>query len=152
MLHVICCVKIKLFLPIILLIIDRLIKYFAPSIDIGGGFLKIDLYKNYAGAFSLPIAGILYDIAGIILLIIFLIIFFKEIKKAYSLQLIAYSLIVFGGASNLFDRLYFGYVIDYVQVLQRSFFNIADTMIIFGIVILLNCYIIERKKTDNITI
>jgi len=142
-------------IPVILFIIDRFIKYIIPNINIGDGFLKVGIYRNYAGAFSLPIAGILYDIAGITLLIIFTILFFKEwkITKSYNLKPIAYSLIVLGGASNLFDRIYFDYVIDYVQVLQRSFFNIADGMIIAGIVILLNCYIVEHKKTNsNITI
>lgn len=159
-------------IPISLFVLDRINKYFAPSIDFGGGFLNFGLYKNYAGAFSLPVAGGLYNAAGIILLIIFGYLFFKEIKvlssraKPGDLTLSkgqadeisprprieygvgrndkasAYLFIILGGASNLFDRLYYGYTIDYINFLNISFFNIADGMLIGGIVLLL----IYKKK------
>ena len=149
--------NIYLTISIILLIVDRSIKYFASSINFGGGFVKMGIYKNYSGAFSLPIAGWLYNIAGIILLIIFIYLFLLSLRaersnlardgiatplSASRNNRISYLFIIFGGASNLFDRIYFGYVIDYIQVSQRSFFNIADAMIIEGILIL----VIFNKK------
>ncbi|GAI05810.1 unnamed protein product, partial [marine sediment metagenome] len=40
--------------------------------------------------------------------------------------------------SNFFDRIFFGYVIDWMKIfiLPISIFNIADLMIIGGIIIL----------------
>lgn len=131
--------KIFLISPAIFFIADRIIKYFAPSISVEGGFVKFGFYKNYAGAFSLPIAGNLYDIAGIILLIFFIYLFFKEFiaPRANCLLPTAYCFILLGGLSNMFDRLAFGYTIDYVNFMNFSFFNIADAMLLAGIFILL---------------
>lgn len=134
-----------------LFIFDRIIKYFAPSINFGGNFLSFGFYKNYAGAFSLPIAGWLYNMAGIILLAIFIYLFLKEHKNVYSLQLTAYSFIILGGVSNIFDRLFYGYTIDYINFFNFSFFNLADIMLIAGIILLLiqNLKIRNSLKIDN---
>lgn len=176
-----------LIITILFFLIDRFIKYIAPSINIEGGFVKIGFYQNYSGAFSLPISGWLYNAAGIILLIIFIYLFYKEIKipqksPLASLRLsrsgpaplfqrggnpflmgeacsslykreagrdfkkfLAYSFIILGGASNIFDRLAYGYVIDYFNFFNYSFFNIADGMLIMGIAIL----IFGRQKMSN---
>ncbi len=50
-----------------------------------------------------------------------------------------FSLIILGGLSNFFDRIFFGYVIDWIKIfiLPISIFNIADLMIIGGITILI---------------
>ena len=45
--------------------------------------------------------------------------------------------IIMGAASNLFDRLKYGYVIDYLDLKYFTVFNLADAMIIFGVAILL---------------
>ena len=123
--------KIYLTIPLFLFVVDRLVKHFASSINFGGGFVKIGLYKNYAGAFSLPIAGIIYNVIGVVLILVFVYLLINDFKKVS-----AYSFIILGGISNIFDRLYFGYAIDYVQVIGRSFFNLADVMLIIGVGIL----------------
>lgn len=148
--------KIYLIFPIIL--IDRVIKYLASSINLGGGFVKIGLYKNYSGAFSLPIAGTVYNALGVLLLFIFIFLFISETKKTKSATVVsdlvnrkfAYSLIILGGASNIFDRLYFGYVIDYAQVMNWSFFNLADGMLIGGVGILIAGQLKKIQNSPNL--
>jgi len=127
----------RLITPIVFFAIDRFVKAIISGINIGGDFVKFGLYKNYAGAFSLPIGGWPYNAAGIVLLIIFAALFYKELKRAYSLRLTAYGLVILGGLSNLIDRIALGYAVDYFQIAQRSFFNIADAMIVMGITFLL---------------
>lgn len=143
--------KLFLILPAIIFLADRIVKYFAPSISVEGGFIKLGFYKNYAGAFSLPIGGWLYNIAGIILLIIFFYFLIKEIKTSITSSLLvlqgggwvgdfrifSFALVFLGGLSNIFDRLTYGYTIDYVNFMNVSFFNIADAMLLAGIFILL---------------
>jgi len=133
---------------ILFLIIDRAFKYLSPSINFGGDFLQIGFYPNYSGAFSLPISGTLYNLAGITFLGIFIYLFIKELKSIddYNLQLIAYSYIILGGASNIFDRLAYGYVIDYCNFMDFSFFNIADGILILGIILLLIAQIKDNIK------
>lgn len=150
-------------IAILFFLIDRFIKYIAPSINIEGGFVKIGFYQNYSGAFSLPISGWLYNVAGAILFAVFVYLFFKEIKisllasspfykgggRVGDLKLVSYGFIILGGLSNLFDRFYYGYTIDYVNVLDFSFFNLADGMLIMGIATLLHWCIVKNKKQYN---
>ena len=42
------------------------------------------------------------------------------------------ALIIFGAVSNLYDRLKYGFVIDYFDLKYFTIFNIADAMIFFG--------------------
>ena len=125
---------------------DRALKYFAPSINFEGGFVKFGFYKNYTGAFSLPIAGSWYNAAGVILLIVFLFLCLGERKKS-RIKFIAYELILFGGISNMSDRFALGYTIDYVNFMNFSFFNIADAMLLGGIFILLISQFKKRYET-----
>jgi len=149
LIHSILVKKIFLIIPIIFFIIDRLIKYFAPSINLEGGFVNIALYKNFAGAFSLPITGLVYNILGIVLIFIFIYLYILSFSKNKNIQLVAYLFIIMGGASNVFDRISFGYVIDYVQVLGRSFFNIADVMLIVGVgILIIKQFNFKRNKIE----
>ena len=50
-------------------------------------------------------------------------------------ELFGFLLMILGALSNVFDRLVFGGVIDFINVASRSIFNIADVMIIAGAVI-----------------
>lgn len=59
------------------------------------------------------------------------------------------SLIVSGGAGNLIDRIFRGFVIDYIDVnkiMKFPVFNLADIFIIVGIIILAISVIINLKK------
>lgn len=56
-------------------------------------------------------------------------------------QALALSLVLAGAAGNLYDRLMFGYVIDFIQLHYQGYywpaFNIADSAITVGAVILI---------------
>ena len=54
------------------------------------------------------------------------------------------ALIILGAAGNLFDRLKYGYVIDYLDLKYFTVFNLADAMIVAGAVLLL--FNINNKK------
>lgn len=50
-----------------------------------------------------------------------------------------YQIIIGGSISNIFDKLYYGFVVDFIDInnnhLHYIIFNFADIMILFGIVI-----------------
>jgi signal peptidase II len=54
-------------------------------------------------------------------------------KKVYNLAL---ALILAGAAGNLIDRLFFGYVIDFIDLRVWPVFNIADSCITAGAILL----------------
>ena len=56
-------------------------------------------------------------------------------------QYIAFSFVIGGAIGNLYDRILYGYVIDFIEIHYDSFywpiFNIADIAISIGIILLL---------------
>lgn len=120
-----------------LMILDRLTKWLALDSAL--------LFKNPKLYFVSLNSNLLYFLIGaVLLLLVFL--FFKSLQKKDIVSMTGFSLIVFGGLSNLFDRIYFGYVIDWIRVafLPISIFNIADMMIIGGIL----CLIFRSVKSQ----
>ncbi len=118
------------FLSLGLIILDRLTKCFALD--------SPQLFKNPNLYFISFNSLLLYFLIGAVLsLLLFL--FFKSWQKRDFLLMMSFSLIILGGLSNLFDRIIFGYVIDWIRVffLPTSIFNVADIMIVGGIICLI---------------
>ena len=63
------------------------------------------------------------------------------------MSLLGLSLIILGALSNLLDRLIFGYVIDYINIFIWPVFNLADAMIVVGIIFyIIDKYFIKKDK------
>ena len=106
-----------------------IIKTFLP-------FLSLTYVKNFGAALSLFWGGRYFFIVASVLAML-LILYFVFIKKINNkLFLLASSFVIGGGIGNLIDRIFFGYVIDYLKL---SFFgpvcNISDYFITFGAII-----------------
>ena len=102
------------------------------------GILDLTYSENRGVAFGLFQNGtVFFAITTSILIIIFVILLLKNYKKS-KLFSIAASLIIGGGVANLFERVAYGYVYDYLRL---SFFppvcNFADYCITAGTVCLI---------------
>ena len=135
-------------------IVDRIFKYLAinsilPNIH-AGQFLKLSFIPNHFISFSLPLSGTpLMIIAGLMITIIVLAIIYLIInKKSETLEVVLLTTILFGAISNYTDRVFYGFVIDYIDLQNFTVFNFADTMICLGAagIILINF----RKKRKNV--
>lgn len=73
---------------------------------------------------------------GVIFIIVFLIIIQKE-KRKDNLFLISSGLILGGALSNLYDRIFLGYVVDYIDIRIWPVFNLSDSCITIGVGLLL---------------
>ena len=107
------------------------------SIPVIKNVLHITLVFNPGAAFGIlqrNTAFLIY--AGIVFILLFFILMKKENKKS-TLFLIACGLIVGGAFSNLWDRLYLGYVVDYIDFRVWPVFNISDACITIGAGLLL---------------
>jgi len=111
-------------------VVDRFLKYLAMQ---GKSFYFFSLAKNPFIAFSIPLRGQLLNISIILSLIglIYLFFFYLNKKRFFATAL---SFVILGALSNLMDRFAYGYVIDYVHFFGLSIFNLADAMIIFGVI------------------
>ena len=132
-------IRFLIFSNLSLIILDRLSKWFAlnhPNFYLGN-LIELKLFKNPNLYFISFNSNLLYFLIGTALLL-FLFLFFKSGQKKDFFLTTGFSLIILGGLSNFFDRIFFGYVIDWIKIfiLPISIFNIADLMIIGGIIIL----------------
>lgn len=105
-------------------------------------FLSIVKVKNFGIAFGIfkGQTGPLILLISAILIALLYLIFSKKIKSKQIL--LAVSFVIGGGIGNLIDRIFFGYVIDYLKL---SFFppvcNLSDYFICLGgLIIALYCF------------
>ncbi len=132
--------KILIFLNLGLIVLDRVSKWFIlknPDFY-SGNLIELKLFKNQKLFFASFDQRIIYILTGIVLLL-FLFFLFKSLQKKNILLIAGSSLIILGGLSNFFDRIIYCYVIDWIRIfiLPISIFNIADLMIISGIICLI---------------
>lgn len=108
---------------------DRVLKYLAMQ---GYSFYFFSLAKNPFIAFSIPAQGkiLLVSISASIVLLSYLFFYYLPKKRLFATAL---SFVILGALSNLMDRFAYGYVIDYFHFFNLSVFNLADSMIIFGV-------------------
>ena len=114
-------------------------------------FLNFDLVWNQGlgfGLFNLN-AGIGYHLFSILIFTIILVIIYLGIKSN-SLEKMSYSLITGGAIGNLYDRISYFAVPDFIDFHIDSFhwftFNIADIFISIGVLNLVIIEILINKK------
>jgi signal peptidase II len=127
-------------LTVILIIFDRFFKFlavndfFSKPMEIIGDSFKLNFAGNFNIAFSLPFGGFWLNVI-IIFLVLALIYNLLYFIKKRDYQKVNYLLfIIFGAISNLLDRLRYGYVIDYFDLKYFTVFNLADVMIVGGVI------------------
>lgn len=126
-----------------LVIIDQVIKYMVninmtvgQSYPLIEDFLYITYIKNTGIAFGLFKDNNLFMIILIIVIILILLYFYnKEKNKVFSLN-IAMTLLISGAVGNLVDRIYYGFIVDYIDFTFWPGFNLADSLIVIGSIIL----------------
>lgn len=131
-------------MAMILLVLDRALKLSAQQgLTEGRSFFgfypRITLHKNYGLAFDLPIARLALIIVIVIILIGFMLWIIRAWQTAPRTRN-ALAFVVIGATSNLFDRIVFGFVIDTIEIFPRSVWNVADIMIVLGLLMLMRTY------------
>lgn len=121
---------------------DRFLKVLAfndqaGQINLLGEILKFSYKSNYYIAFSLPLYGVWLKAAVAVIILLLFFYLLKEIISGRRLTAVCLFAVALGAASNLFDRLKYGYVIDYLDLKYFTVFNLADIMIAAGVVGLL---------------
>lgn len=123
------------------------------SITIIKDFFSITFAKNTGVAFSF-LEGRIPFIIIMTTIVIFFILKYLKTTTINKYESICYGLIIGGAIGNLIDRIIYGYVIDFFDfnLLGYSFpiFNLADTAIVIGVIILFILSLIEsRNQYEN---
>ena len=137
-----------------ILLIDQFCKYFVrsklalgESIPLIKNVFHLTLMHNSGAAF-----GLLQDQTHIltflsILTVAIILIFYRRVARSGFIFQVAFGLIVGGASSNLADRLMFGHVIDFIDFRVWPVFNIADSALTVGVILLL--WKINRNKSGT---
>ena len=115
----------------------------AHPIPILGTFASLTLSKNPGIAFSLPIPSPWKEIVILIALAAILWIAFQSRRDKF--LSVAFGLIIGGAIGNLLDRIADGYVTDYFAVGRFPIFNVADSCITIGAVLVI---LLSLRKKD----
>lgn len=122
---------------------DQYLKFFAfasekmSDLTIVPWLFGFTHHENYGIVANIPIPiGVIVFATIIIALIVFYLII-QSIGQEKILRTIAFSLILAGAFGNLYDRIVFGYVRDWILLFDSSVINLADISIFIGILMLL---------------
>lgn len=135
---------------IISILIDQITKYFAcglsEPIKIIPNLLSFEYVENRGAVFGI-MQGSNYILAMVSLVICIAIgIYIYKAKKVH----IAWYMILAGGLGNLIDRVVRGYVVDFIATPFIATFNIADSFVVIGVLLLLINEIIDSMRNKNV--
>ena len=109
--------------------------------------LAFSLHKNTGAAFS-SFTGKTVALAIVTAIALVLItIYFHRQKHKHPLMTVSYAMIVGGGIGNLYDRVFQGYVTDFIRLFPFNFiFNFADVCVVIGAILLIAYYLFLDEK------
>ena len=142
-----------------LFFLDRFAKIKALHILEDKNYLFVNDYLNFNLVFNTGIgfglfklnAGIYYNILTIFIFLVILVLLFFMIKSK-SNEKVFFSFIIGGALGNLYDRIIFKAVPDFIDFHIKEFhwftFNIADIFISFGIIFMILNELIFKKNEN----
>lgn len=155
--------KYLLFLTVIPLIIDIITKNLIKSklmlydaVPVIDGFFNIVYVLNPGAAFSFlhdmneSYRRLFFITVTIIAIFVVLYIFAREKSK---INTAGFALILSGAIGNLIDRIIIGKVVDFLDFYYKTYhfpaFNVADSCITVGVVLIIIDILFFSKKRDN---
>ncbi|SHM07995.1 signal peptidase II . Aspartic peptidase. MEROPS family A08 [Caldanaerovirga acetigignens] len=124
--------------------VDQLTKalvkmHMAPnqSIPVIDNILHLTYVQNTGAAFSLLKGRVFFFVVvsfAVIAVIVYYLTRLPEEKKLFKFTL---ALVLGGAFGNLVDRLRFGYVVDFIDFRIWPVFNVADSAVVIGVLLLL---------------
>lgn len=146
-----------LIISILIIIADQLVKYFVASgMSVGDtAFSVLNLFdityvQNQGAAFSI-LSGKLSVLSLIsVVFCVGVVVYWIKKKPTHPLLCTALTMMFAGAFGNAIDRIFRGFVVDYIQTTFITFpvFNIADIGITVGAALLV-LYVILFDKEDN---
>lgn len=158
MLQVITLVSILLLVALDQIIKLLVLNYLEPigSVPLIDGFIRLNYAENTGAAFG-SFSGyteLLSVFTFVAIVIGTLALMFKKIK--FGVEYVCVALIIAGGLGNLIDRVFRGFVVDYIEPLFIDFaiFNFADILVTCSAVVLIvwliyDIYRDSKKEKDS---
>jgi signal peptidase II len=149
-----------LFFTLLVVVLDQITKllvksrfYLQESIEIFGDVLRFTYIQNEGMAFGIRVGGKLFftvfaSIASIVILV-----YLYRMRNERFFSRLSLALILGGAIGNLVDRFAYGAVIDFIDVgvgnTRWPVFNIADSSVTAGMIILISVVLFEKEKRKS---
>ena len=151
-------ILIAAFLSAGLIAIDQLLKWWVVQVLMPMGTLPIwqdvlhlTYHENYGSAFGMlqQQRGLLIVLAVVIIMVLALLMWKKKISHPFAIY--TTFLILAGGLGNLIDRIFRGYVVDFIdfRLINFPIFNFADCCVVVGTILLAIYILFFEGKTDS---
>lgn len=141
--------KIVITICIIIITVDQLTKFlvtkYVPQ-KLGNDYFALEIVENTGMAFGFN-SGNTKNIVLSLFVIFIIITFIKNQRELLETNvLVAISMVLGGGISNIIDRIFRGGVLDFIKMPIIPNFNIADMCITVGWLLIVIFLIIYTKK------
>ncbi len=125
--------------------------YWGQSRPLIGSAFALTLTQNTGGAWGLLPQGNLLFVGFAAVAVVALLFAYHRMQRIELLVGGAFALALGGALGNLLDRLRFGYVVDFfdARIIHWPIFNIADSAISLGIVLLL-LHFLRSHKAESV--
>ena len=143
----------------LIFILDRLTKHLIlelsqPLNELNiqvNSFLSFNLVWNDGIAFGLLSfkENFFYEVVTILIIIVSLLVLWFALRTK-GIEKFGFLMILGGALGNLFDRMYYSSVIDFIDISYNNYhwfiFNVADIFITLGVVMLISLELLKTKK------
>ena len=137
------------------ILLDQLTKLFIcniqDSIIILPQILELEYVENYGAVFGIMQgANNILAVVSLVICVVLSVYIYTKKKNNQKVE-VAWYLILAGGIGNLIDRVFRGYVVDFIATPFIATFNIADSMVVIGVVYLLakECFKWYQEKKNE---
>lgn len=144
---------------ILLLVIDQISKLILDKfLVLGKSYTLLDRFLYLTKAYNSGVSFSLLEGKRVLIILISIVVmvflfFYMKKFKQNTKNIIAFSLVFGGLFGNLLDRIFHGYVIDFIDFYVFNYnypiFNLADSFICIGIIILLYSVYMGEDNENN---
>ena len=137
---------------ILKLIIYNTIGASGQTINLIPGILQLTYVENTGAAFGFFNARLFLIIFDILIMFFIIKILLDKKYPLNDKTKTGLCLIIAGGIGNLIDRIFRGFVIDYIditQIIDYPVFNFADILVVVGVILLIATIIVITVKSQE---
>lgn len=133
----------------IIVILDQLSKFLLTNYldaSIGNSIFRLEIVENTGMALGFNEGNTKNIFLMIVVLAMMISFIKKQIERIDTKTAVSLSMAIGGGIGNLIDRIFRGYVLDFIKIYKFPVFNIADAFVVIGWILLIIFLIDFSKK------
>ncbi|MHB1419636.1 MAG: signal peptidase II [Bacillota bacterium] len=117
------------------------------SLPVIWGIFHITFIRNTGAAFGVLANRTNLFVAVTILVVLIILVFYRYVSPEWKLLRIGLAMLVGGALGNMLDRIRMGSVVDFLDFRVWPVFNVADSFVVIGVILL--CWELLRPQVET---